>query len=553
MTKLFELGLTMAGAISAGAYTGGVVDFLIEALDAYCRAKSTAGWDGPGHDVTVPVISGASAGAITAAIAAIQVCSEIDHVRAAGADAPPERRNRLYDSWVRKIDIAQLLSTSDLGDGKVRSLLDSSSLLSIGRAALATELRPDRRPWVADPLAIFLTVANLRGVPYGFRLFGDRAQLYGMTNHMDDMRFLVGFADAARPGFVALKPQQAPGGAWPDLVLAAIASGAFPIGLQARTLRRDPRDYYDDWRLRDPAPVFSAAGASYEFLCVDGGLMNNEPLELARRYLAGGADRHNPREGDRAARAVVMIDPFPNVAAFDPLWVADDRLIRVAAQMFGALVSQARFKAEELALAENPDVYSRFVISPSRRMADDRPAQLDIAAGIMGGFGGFLHPSFRHHDFMLGRRNCQHFLRRHLALPETNPLFADLDEARRRRWCVKAGSGEPVTATDSQGRSVRLLPVVPLAPEVSNEIGEPPAPTRSAVDLAEIEEKFRARAGRLGAIFMDTDLRAIAPAWTLWLGKKLFLPRAVRRITAKAVGWIGEELDRLDGLRRPRP
>jgi hypothetical protein len=35
----FELAFTMAGAISAGAYTAGVFDFLIEALDAWTDAR----------------------------------------------------------------------------------------------------------------------------------------------------------------------------------------------------------------------------------------------------------------------------------------------------------------------------------------------------------------------------------------------------------------------------------------------------------------------------------------------------------------------------------
>jgi len=43
---------------------------------------------------------------------------------------------------------------------------------------------------------------------------------------------------------------------------------------------------------------------------VDGGLMNNKPLELARRRLAGER-RRNPRAGAQVDRAVLMIDPFP--------------------------------------------------------------------------------------------------------------------------------------------------------------------------------------------------------------------------------------------------
>lgn len=36
----FELGLCMAGAVSAGAYTAGVLDLLIEALDAFEAEKA---------------------------------------------------------------------------------------------------------------------------------------------------------------------------------------------------------------------------------------------------------------------------------------------------------------------------------------------------------------------------------------------------------------------------------------------------------------------------------------------------------------------------------
>ncbi|MFO1098978.1 MAG: hypothetical protein U1E81_12135 [Xanthobacteraceae bacterium] len=36
----FEIGLVMAGAISAGAYSAGVVDFIIEALDKITRPRN---------------------------------------------------------------------------------------------------------------------------------------------------------------------------------------------------------------------------------------------------------------------------------------------------------------------------------------------------------------------------------------------------------------------------------------------------------------------------------------------------------------------------------
>ena len=37
--KTYEIGLTLGGTVSAGAYTAGVLDYLLEALDAWTRAK----------------------------------------------------------------------------------------------------------------------------------------------------------------------------------------------------------------------------------------------------------------------------------------------------------------------------------------------------------------------------------------------------------------------------------------------------------------------------------------------------------------------------------
>ncbi len=66
-----------------------------------------------------------------------------------------------------------------------------------------------------------------------------------------------------------------------------------------------------------------------------------------------------------------------------------------------------------------------------------------MASAILGGFGGFLAEAFRRHDFYLGRRNCQAFLRWHFALPETNRLFDGF--AARDRWYVTETDGHRET------------------------------------------------------------------------------------------------------------
>src|SRR5215470_10285599 len=127
-TPTFRLGLLMAGAISAGAYTGGVVDFLIQALDEWEKAKADRNAVVPRHRVEIPVMSGASAGAITSAIAAVAFSSNTTPV-ADVDNPPPDKANRLYDAWVRQIDLSKLLRTDDIAGGRpVVSLLDSTVL-----------------------------------------------------------------------------------------------------------------------------------------------------------------------------------------------------------------------------------------------------------------------------------------------------------------------------------------------------------------------------------------------------------------------------------------
>ena len=89
--RTFELGLVLGGTVSAGAYTGGVLDFLMEALDAWTLAKELGDPKAPTHNVVISTIGGASGGAINGAILA----------RAAGWAFPhgPDVRNPFFTSW----------------------------------------------------------------------------------------------------------------------------------------------------------------------------------------------------------------------------------------------------------------------------------------------------------------------------------------------------------------------------------------------------------------------------------------------------------------------
>ena len=65
----FEIALVLGGTVSAGAYTAGALDFLIEALDAWTAAQDAQAAV-PRHSVVLRVIAGTSGGGVNAAIAA---------------------------------------------------------------------------------------------------------------------------------------------------------------------------------------------------------------------------------------------------------------------------------------------------------------------------------------------------------------------------------------------------------------------------------------------------------------------------------------------------
>ncbi len=327
------------------------------------------------------------------------------------------------------------------GNGSVNSLLNGAVLNTIGETALRgigdASLPPpvfgplrDRAPvpYIAKNLHLYMTISNLRGIPYKitFENAGDIGG-YGMLNHGDRTHFvLTGIGGASRSSEWAdgdtgdtiaantLPKDGAPlSKEWEDYLQAALASSAFPIGLASRQINSGTHQYngrmwpfpHDPnhsieprWPDYWPKPPETRA---FAFINVDGGMINNEPFEYAHFALmepgvhaapgpaatpATGlvkdqtgnvvpgvvAGMHalqaNPRTSTKADRAVIMIDPFPEDPAFqlDDNTALDGSLIAVIKAILPTFIAQARFKPTELALALDETVYSRFLIAPRR-------------------------------------------------------------------------------------------------------------------------------------------------------------------------------------------
>lgn len=583
----FEIGLTMAGAISAGAYTAGVIDFLLEALDAIedvragrdtsylepDRQEAKPVFDPP-HDVRIKAMSGTSAGSMVTAIVTTILGTRIKPV---GPDRKWTDRtptgNPLYDAWVQDIHYDKLLSAADIVDGQpVVSFLNSEPLDHIVNKTLKFAEKNDyARPYAVNSMPVYFCISNLRGVRYSLQLDVSQGAVneYEMSMHADWMGFNWSTNQTASEGLIPVSPAQTEK-QWKELGDAALASGAFPVGLSARKLdrafaeyeqrmwfipgallpprrKRDandnpvgPPEKSDSWESRAGAerqiPPLDGHNdfpdGEFDFLNVDGGIFNNEPLELTRRALAGEEER-NKRDGRTADRAVILIDPFPNTFDLDKNYDADQKrgLLDVIKSLFPAMIAQARFKLDELALAKDPYVASRYAIMPVRYDEKKQvpasgkrpPEKYAIACGTLGGFGGFLSKAFRHHDFMLGRRNCQRFLAKHFMLPSDpdkgidNPLFGGWKDPEIR----KAFQDEGAFERDGQTQEIRYLPIIPLLGKLGdpNYTKMPDWPARPA-DLEKNALKC-AVTGRVDAL-KDGLIKQYKPAWLLNAGMTFF-------------------------------
>lgn len=570
----FEIGLTMAGAVSGGAYTAGVLDFLVEALDAWEQARereadlAPSARSVPWQPVVVNAASGASAGSMCTAILGAVLSSSFPHVRARDIDAAQplaDKGNPLFDSWVRQIRIEDLLTTGDDDGSPLASLLNSQPVDRILERVLAFRGPPLARAWVADPLTVRFSVTNLRGVSYDVGMCGNTEAGHAMRHHADHLDFQIPVAGGYRwqsalpelASATVLAPQAAPGDPlWQRFGLAALASGAFPFALKPRRLERAGADYaarqWPDLINAAPAAIYikpRPLPERYAFYAMDGGLTDNEPFELARQVQTGGPWDNSPRNGGQAHRAVIMIDPFVEDVALP----ADEagraarggapRLAELLMPLFEAWKLQCRFKPGELVLANNEAIYSRFIIAPARGETESAPGPL--AAGGLGAFFGFFHQAFRVHDFLLGRRNCQKFLKDHFALPLTNPIIA-------AGYGATHGAVLPQFAhlgTRRDGDDTLHYPIVPLVGALATQIEVLPEWPAGCFDPDTLRGPLEARVDyvirKLGA-----ELGGAAGGALGWLVRRvlagpLVRPLITRRVVNAIVARLAAELGQM--------
>jgi len=544
----FELGLILGGTASAGAYTGGVIDYIVHALDAWTRAKEDGTPLAPPHEVVISTIAGTSGGAINGAILLRAAGWEFDH--------GPAQTNPFYSSWTMGVDLMNLLAVG--GDGDADGLVSVFNCQAIDKQAATTVAftgqplgsgpSPRHRSYLGDPLRLFMMVGNVTGLPYTVSLRGETGLSHGLVAHADFMRFGLTVENGvpnlpqSRPDEVALASTSPIN--WDILSKAALATSAFPLVFRSRPLSRPlessgyraiavPAESGDatvvqlipQWEvLRKDEPL----PATTNFANVDGGTMNNEPLDVVRTTLAG-LDGRNKRQPSKVDRAVILVDPFSDPEMLGPR--QPPRLTKLVLPFVMSLIYQARFKPADIALAYDEKTYSRYLIAPVGPGPHNQRTvgKAAIASGGLGGFLGFVDTRFLRYDFALGQLNARSFLAKHLAIPESenNPIFDTWTTAQRNEYRFSENG-------------VAYLPLIPLMKALRDNPPElPDWPAIAAVPAGLSNGIER----RLDAVYNLVTAESAPDSWFkraamslyLGLGWRFYLRGALRDMALESI------------------
>jgi hypothetical protein len=259
-----KIAVTISGAVSLGAYEAGVMYELLQALQVHNQANAAA-------PIVIDVLTGASAGGMTAVILAQKLLFQPDSLQEAMS-------NDLYLPWVKDIDLSGLLD-QNADESAEMSILSSDLIETISKRYLISPYTvglnmKSQAPHsaVAPQIKLGLAMSNLNGIDYGLDLLSGGAMPY--TRFQDELKFDI---DSTNPDHDSAD-------FWEPIRNAAVGCGAFPFAFRVKELLRHVSDY------QNPKPLcFPPTGMQFAY--TDGGILQNEPIGLAKQ-LVDEIDQH---------------------------------------------------------------------------------------------------------------------------------------------------------------------------------------------------------------------------------------------------------------------
>ncbi len=280
-TAPLPIALTISGAVALGAYEGGALAALLHGLEPLYRGDEPS--------VRIDAIGGASAGSITALLAARCITE--------GMDAFDVMRS----AWVEHAAFAEMRSHHG------KSPLAVEPLETLAAGLLRMPGVDERRQ--RHPVRISMALGALRGLEYEIRGPFSTSPLRA-TTYLDWKDATVTPGQDWREFVHDPSDRTPPGRREPTLVDFALASGANPLGFSPRVVNRhaDAAEYRDHHVLNFPT--------SEAYWYTDGGTLDNEPLgrtldmagDLDRNgtHAAPAAAPHPPASDGRAVRSGVV-------------------------------------------------------------------------------------------------------------------------------------------------------------------------------------------------------------------------------------------------------
>ncbi len=496
-TPSFRLGITMAGAVSAGAYSAGFTDYLLECLDLWEEKKllnnklsrEHPGYDHsiPMHDVVIDVVGGASAGGMVSVMTALSMNQKMPHIN---KPSYLETGNILYDSWVlldddlayyketntsgqAKLTLEKMLDTEDLKSDNegIKSLLNSTPVDNIAEKVFSKLQQKnnymEKPSYFSDDFRVLVTLCSLQGIPFELNFKHMKSKYFEnipghrMHEHMLVAHFKTNYnGKKDKDKYLNFDPNNEQS---VELIKKCTkGTGAFPIGLRPEHFKNDFTTEYIKTSLKRNLQSENAENANiilkgefFNFTNVDGGTINNEPygeVVSVLKKMHGLPDPEAPMFG------TIMIDPFPNFADKVP----DDEssfqktIFDIIPKLYTTLRQQVRIKRGDSFFEDIFRLLAFPVKWEKKGKLTDHPP---LASGAIDGFGGFFDIEFRIHDFFLGRDNARNFLRHFFSFEydkeKPHPLFKSLNEEALNRFAK------------SQKNAKKMMPIIPDMNKVS--------------------------------------------------------------------------------------
>ena len=368
MTK--KLAIVISGAVSLGSYEAGVMYEVIEAIRIH---NANIPDNQPADRIEIDVITGASAGGMTAAILAQNLLFDDGSLK-------EPYTNKLYKAWVEEVDISELLEVDS--ENQKYSIFNKDCIDRIGKKlvmddatlkAKATSLC--KHPSVASRLRIGIAMSNLTGYSqtiktqsgvFGYTCFKDQ-MMCEVSRELDEVSWTLKELDRIDNAWQAAKDIS-----WEQLRTAGISSGSFPLAFPMQDISR------------------SGSNRDGDFLYSDGGIFENEPLGLAQELIG---------KEDRDSRFFLLVKPGPkNVQGKG---IATDLLGTLIA-LSGAIIGQAQSQGTKLKEMNTGSSSNLFTITSGDSV---------LVGDVLSAFSGFLEEKFRAYDYNIGRVAAQDSLK----------------------------------------------------------------------------------------------------------------------------------------------